>query len=95
MGGPGWRWGLQGQKRADLGQMEAPNPRPPGNLCGVKEHRVLICAGNGVIFQDLPSGHLRINHLDPTVHLSTTKQEPSREASNLAHLLLKSTQDMT
>ena len=49
--------------RACLWKVEALDPRPPGYLGCVKKDRVLVCAGNWAVFQQLPPPHFGIYDL--------------------------------
>ena len=59
-GAPGTRMALF----AHLGQVEALDPGPEGDLSSVEVDDVVVAAGDGGVLQQLAAGNLSINHLN-------------------------------
>jgi len=49
--------------RPHLWQVEAPDPRPPGDFAGVKQHWLLVGGGDGALLKQLAASHFSINDL--------------------------------
>lgn len=51
------------ERGADLGEVEAADPRPPWDFRGVEVHWVVVVAGNGLCLQECSPGNLSIDDL--------------------------------